>query len=226
MRNFLIVLIVCFTIYSCNDRIVQLPETSNSEIVEIFDVSPIYIFYNDETGKAEFNRNNMIGSTNWLVNIDKRLTLAQVLPHLQYLREKRNKDSMHKNDKARNYFSCSNQEIQNLAFIDFTDVVFESNKGSRKAPNFPSFTFYCSANANSFDTITMTTVSEGYGVTEEYSYESLLEEIMGLLERGNVRLDLSYFSNLTFQDYISIKSQLLKIKNEKLEINNQEFIHN
>ncbi len=63
--------------------------TYNEEITEVIDVSPVYLFFDEVTDSVEFNRRNMISSTNWLVNIDKRLTLKQVLPHLQYLQEKR-----------------------------------------------------------------------------------------------------------------------------------------
>jgi len=51
-------------------------EVENAEITEVLDVSPAYIFY-DETqpDSTLFNRKNLIGTTNWLVNVDKRLTL-------------------------------------------------------------------------------------------------------------------------------------------------------
>ena len=45
------------------------------------------MFYTKDTGDIEFNRRNMISTTNWLVNIDKRLTLKQILPHLKYLQD-------------------------------------------------------------------------------------------------------------------------------------------
>ena len=227
MKNLIVALIVCFTIYSCNERIVQLPETTNSEIVEVFDVSPIYIFYNDETGGAEFNRNNMIGSTNWLVNIDKRLTLAQILPHLQYLQEKRNKDSMHKNENARNYFSCSNQEIQNLAFIDFTEVEYINEH---------SFNYY--SKISQIDTTSKIEIqfkspseigltAPNSGLLTYYSnIKKLIEDLENQYLDKKRELIVSFYDSISFQSYISLKSELLNMKNKKLEINNQEFIHN
>ena len=65
---------------------VELPQINKTTISEIVDVSPAYIFNNMATpDSVEFNRKNLISTTNWLMNVDKRLTIKQVLPHLQYL---------------------------------------------------------------------------------------------------------------------------------------------
>ena len=160
----------------CNlQREVQLPHTTLNEITEVQDVSPVYIFYDEVNDSAIFNRKNMISTTNWLVNIDKRLTLKQILPHLQYLQEKRNKDGMHKNENARNYFTCFNPETKGLSFIDFTDIVYieQSIKGD------------------------------------------LSDSIILQIE-----------SNASFQDYITLKSELLQLNTDSLSVSLREFIHN
>ena len=83
----LILLIICF---SCgNDKVVLLPEISHSEITDIKDVSAAYIFYNEtKPDSTELNRKNLISTTNWLVNVDKRLTLRQAIPYIQFLQNK------------------------------------------------------------------------------------------------------------------------------------------
>ena len=124
MKHLFYVLILLSLLSCGSDKIVQLPEIENATITEIHDVSPIYMFFDKETDTIEFNRKNMIGTTNWLVNIDKRLTLKQILPHLQYLQEKRHSDGMHKNENAKNYFTCHDLSINNLGFIEFTDVYY------------------------------------------------------------------------------------------------------
>ena len=110
----LLFLFTFFLLTSCNKRLVQLPETTNKDITEVIDVSPVYMFYDEETDSVEFNRRNMISATNWLVNIDKRLTLKQILPHLQYLQEKRQGGEKH---SFHNYFTCNNTDLKNLSFI-------------------------------------------------------------------------------------------------------------
>ena len=120
------VLVIGLVVLSCNnERVIQLPEIENAEITEVIDVSPAYIFY-DETqpDSTLFNRKNLIGTTNWLVNVDKRLTLEQAIPHIQYLQNKRKKASMHKNENAKNYFTCNDTSIKNLGFVEFTDIKY------------------------------------------------------------------------------------------------------
>ncbi|MDA9343831.1 hypothetical protein N8258_03095, partial [Algibacter sp.] len=123
--KYFILLITMFFVFSCgNKKVLHLPEISHSEISEINDVSHAYLFY-DETQKdsVELNRKNLISTTNWLINVDKRLTLKQAIPHLKFLQEKK-KNSSHKNKEAKNYFSCNDTSRQNLGFIEFTDVVY------------------------------------------------------------------------------------------------------
>ena len=97
-------LLLFLLILNCNnERVLQLPETEHSDITELLDMSPAYIFY-DETQQDStlFNRKNLIGTTNWAVNVDKRLTLRQAIPHIQYLQSlipllfvQNQKDSFH-----------------------------------------------------------------------------------------------------------------------------------
>ena len=78
------------TLFSCgNERVLQLPEIKNASITEISDVSHAYLFY-DETKEdsVELNRKNLIITTNWLVNVDKRLTLGQAIPKINSCKTK------------------------------------------------------------------------------------------------------------------------------------------
>ncbi|MGB5420208.1 MAG: hypothetical protein WBN21_15385, partial [Algibacter sp.] len=90
MKNYLL-LIILTVLFSCgSDKVIQLPEISHSEITEILDVSPAYLFYDEtQVDSIELNRKNLISTTNWLINVDKRLTLKQVIPHIKYLQDKK-----------------------------------------------------------------------------------------------------------------------------------------
>jgi hypothetical protein len=223
MKKKLVFISLLIFVNSCKKRIVQLPETPNNEITKILDVSPIYIFYSEETGEAEFNRANLIGTTNWLVNVDKRLTLEQVLPHLQYLQKKRNKRSMHKNDAARNYFTCSNPEAESLAFIDFTEIEYRNElykkylKLNSDVPNnIRPIEFHSLQSVNIYDS------------TGKLVLEKDITSVINYLEEYNesVKLISNFLNEISFQDYISIKSKLALLKNDKIEISNKEFIFN
>jgi hypothetical protein len=218
------------------DREVQLPHTTNNDITEVLDVSPIYIFY-DETkpDSVDFNRRNMISTTNWLVNIDKRLTLKQVLPHLQYLQEKRHGDGMHKNKNAKNYFTCFNPETENLSFIEFTNVKFETS-------NIENDTFYTNnvltkddhrlmASYHSYSNLPLVfnkndNIKLGF---QNITINQLKDKISFYLEEYNFIgfIIYPYFhEKLTLKEYIIYKTALLELEFENVEIDDNEFIIN
>ncbi|MBT8265120.1 MAG: hypothetical protein KJO41_12185 [Bacteroidia bacterium] len=221
-----LLVLVLITFLSCNERSVQLPETTNQTILEISDVSPVYFFYNEESGEMKFNRNNLIGTTNWLVNIDKRLTLEQILPDLNDLQKKRRKDGIHKNESARNYFTCSNPDIQNLAFIDFTNITYRTE----------SITDYLITNPFNDNTKVQVfinfkkdgAIDIGKKLMVKSSDMTNFESDLLQLSRSEALTDYLYLNfneDLSFQDYISFKSILLEIEGTELEVSQEEFIY-
>ncbi|TPV34091.1 hypothetical protein FJ651_08005 [Paucihalobacter ruber] len=129
MKNIFIVIFALFLIACSNeDKTILLPHVETSVINEIKDVSPVFIFFNPKKkDSVELNRKNLISTTNWLFNIDKRHQLQKIIPSINELQEKRKDAKLHKNEKARNYFSCNDLEKQTLGFIDFTEVEFAFN---------------------------------------------------------------------------------------------------
>ncbi|MEZ4797420.1 MAG: hypothetical protein R2785_09640 [Flavobacteriaceae bacterium] len=224
--NRILLLLLIFT-FSCAERELQLPVTTTNEITEVLDVSPIYIFYNDETGEADFNRNNMISTTNWLVNIDKRLTLKQVLPHLQYLQEKRQGDGMHKNESAKNYFTCFNEDTKSLSFIEFTEIeYFEGSSADylTKISDLINSNTIITIEINSINDITIANTN-----SENLSSKTNISGVLSTLNQLNNQENLIYLNfelSLNFQDYITIKSKLLEIEFDSIFIYEKEFIHN
>lgn len=227
MKQYLLILIISSLILSCNQKEVQLPETNNRSITEVSDISPIYIFYDEDSGTAEFNRNNMIGTTNWLVNIDKRLTVGQILEHLKYLQDKRGKDGMHKNELARNYFSCSNPDIQNLSFIDFTDVIYHDEPIFEFMKSVPAKDSLSTRTFINFKNERLIDVGRNFAI-EEISVTDFVESLKTITSRDDLvdELYLNINADLTFQDYIWIKTKLLELtKDEQIILANDEFIY-
>lgn len=226
MKRLFPLLIIGLLFVSCSERIVQLPETTNKDITEVLDVSPIYMFY-DETqpDSIDFNRKNMISTTNWLVNVDKRLTLKQILPHLQYLQEKRQGDGMHKNENAKNYFTCHNTDINNLSFIEFTDTnFFFKNEYSRK-PERPIL-------LGSIYVSSLNSIHIGYSEMD-HNYEeapitidNLNEFLRDFVNDVELPIQISFSSDISFQDYIRIKEELLKLKWKYIKILEDELVYN
>ena len=228
MKQLIFTLLFLILLTSCNKKTVLLPETNNKDITEILDVSPVYLFY-DETqpDSTEFNRKNMISTTNWLVNIDKRLTLKQILPHLQYLQDKRHGDGMHTNKSAKNYFTCSNPELQNLAFIEFTDVVYHNESSGdylSKVSNLSDSRNAISIVFNLNDEITFID-SNSKSFISKINSNHLIQSIKENDSLENI-IYLNFHEDLNYQDYITYKSLLLELDLKHSKISNQEFLHN
>lgn len=219
MRYFLL-FCLAISIFSCGkDKVLQLPEISHSEISKINDVSAAYLFYAEtKTDSVELNRKNLISSTNWLINIDKRLTLKQVIPHIKFLQEKK-RNSSHKKENTKNYFTCNNASKKNLGFIEFTDLVYDTKGGQIGTVN-----NYSIAVINLNNIIIYPLNQSDY----KTSITSFVKDINKTLynDKGNSSISLSFHNNLSFQDYISFKSILLKLDLENVTISNHEFIFN
>lgn len=215
-------------VFSCGkEKVIQLPEINHSEISEITDVSPCYLFYNEaEKDSVELNRKNLISSTNWLLNIDKRLTLKQIIPHLTFLQNKKS-NSSHKKEGTKNYFTCNNTSKKNLGFIEFTDVVYHTE----------TFQDYLNAHKN-FDfsnkmKIDFINSKEIYAEFPVYNLSGLVLnqsnfkkyiEIALANETQAMEIMLFFNENLSFQDYVSFQSTLSNLNLKNILVSPHEFI--
>ncbi|WP_298536300.1 hypothetical protein [uncultured Algibacter sp.] len=226
MKNlFLSIIFIC--LISCGeDKAVQLPEISNSKVTEINDVSAAYLFY-DETlrDSVELNRRNLISTTNWLINVDKRLTLKQVIPHIQYLQEKKG-NSSHKNENAKNYFTCNDTSKQNLGFFEFTNSVYKNASiiplvGDEIFNKKHNFIIYF----NTENDIQIKSFPDNEDPIHS-NIKNIKNDLITLTKRLNndLNISLSFNSGITFQNYISMKSLVADLPSEKLSITDIEFI--
>jgi hypothetical protein len=123
-----IALLLCF---SCgNKEDILLPKSDRTIVKEVVDLSPIYIFFrvNGKDTLAEVNRKNSIITTNWVLNIDKRLPLRLVIPEVMKLQQRKREEKEHRNELAQNYYSYADSIGKNLAFIPFTNVYYKMEK--------------------------------------------------------------------------------------------------
>jgi len=228
---YLLLILIC---YNCNnERVLQLPQIENADITEVLDVSPTYVFYDEtQSDSTLLNRKNLISTTNWLVNIDKRLTLRQAIPHIKFLQDKKRNAELHKNKNAKNYFTCNDTSISNLGFIEFTDVYYEFSEPVDKSldllkllpndlyENFPSKDGFLEL------PIEINTDNKTELKNEIIKYIEILElSISDEMKITGFSLVLYFEENLSFQDYISIKSQLEKLSTDKVRIGTNEFIY-
>lgn len=203
-------------LWSCgNEKVIQLPEVQHAKITEILDVSPAYIFYNEtQPDSVELNRKNLIISTNWLFNVDKRLTLEQAIPKIKFLQDKKRNAKMHKNEAAKNYYTCNDTSIKNLGFIDFTDVNYVEEINSEN-------NYIITINHLNDITIHHNDVK-----LSEVDIDNLIIQLEKNFNKNeeNTVLTLHLNKQLKFQDYITVKNRLQNLNFETIVIDNNEYI--
>ncbi|WP_051169883.1 hypothetical protein [Mesoflavibacter zeaxanthinifaciens] len=208
--------LITLFLWSCgNEKVIQLPEVQHAKITEILDVSPAYIFYNEtQPDSVELNRKNLIISTNWLFNVDKRLTLEQAIPKIKFLQDKKRNAKMHKNEAAKNYYTCNDISIKNLGFIDFTDVNYVEEINSENNSILA---------INSLNNITLKHQDLKLSEVDIDNLIIQLEKNFNKNEENTV-LTLHLNKQLKFQDYITVKNRLQNLNFETIVIDNNEYI--
>ena len=208
--------LITLILWSCNnEKVIQLPEIQHAKITEILDVSPAYIFYNEtQPDSVELNRKNLIISTNWLFNVDKRLTLEQAIPKIKFLQDKKRNAKMHKNEAAKNYYTCNDSSIKNLGFIEFTDVnyVEETNPKNNSI-----------IAINSLNDIA---IHHNDVKLSEVNIDDLIIQLENNISNNeeNIVLTLHLNKKIKFQDYITVKNKLQNLNFETIVIDNNEYI--
>ena len=217
-----------FFMFSCgNEKVLHLPEVSHSEITDIKDVSHAYLFYDEtKTDSVELNRKNLISTTNWLINVDKRLTLKQAIRQIKYLQDKK-ANSSHKNETAKNYFTCNDTSRKNLGFIEFTDVSFKNESLDSYSGIVSSFEDSGNSTAIAFEDDNKITIAST--VLKTVILETTKDSLSYYLKKCdtiNGVILLNFNEALTFQNYIEYKSLISKTVLNHAEISNMEFIFN
>jgi hypothetical protein len=130
MIKYLFGVVVLLCVSCGNKEDVLLPKSDTTVVKEVVDLSPIYIFFriNGNDTLAEVNRKNSIITTNWILNIDKRLPLRLVIPEVMKLQKRKREEKEHRNELALNYYSYADSIGKNLAFIPFTEVYYKMEK--------------------------------------------------------------------------------------------------
>lgn len=210
MKIFICILILIIT--SCGGKeTVLLPQSNKTIISKVMDHSPIYIFFKTEGNDtlAKVNRNNTIGSTNWIFNIDKRLPLHLVVPVIIKLQEKKRNVVAHKNELAENYFSYSDSVGKNLAFLPFTKVYFKENK-----PKFGTAIFFTK---NGVIKVNNQIVNK----------EKLKDYLKNLPSYKPNYYTFCFDKKLSFEGYIQSKIFIrnLKLNDLKLNAENEEYVY-
>jgi biopolymer transport protein ExbD len=204
-------LVILFIILSCgNKEDILLPKSNVTVVADVKDHSPIYIFFrtNGKDTLAEVNRKNSIITTNWILNIDKRLPLRVVIPEVIILQDKKRQEKAHKNEKAENYYSYADSIGKNMAFIPFTKVYYKMEKPFSGNPR---ISFY----------------KDKIQVNDSLVSKAILEDYLNNMRKENdTPFILCFDKNSSYGSYIQNKIFIKSIKlNKKLSFDdNQEFV--
>ncbi|MFV5700731.1 hypothetical protein ACM55F_02565 [Flavobacterium sp. XS2P12] len=205
-------LIVLFTFLSCgNKEDLLLPKANTTIVKNVDDLSPIYFFFRTK-GKdtlAEVNRKNSIISTNWILNIDKRLPLRIVIPEIMKLQDKKRTEKVHKNEKAQNYYSYADTIGKNLAFIPFTNVYYKLEK-----PKSEIVVFFMKNNEVQVNNV----------IVKKEKFQDYLNTLPS--DKSN-KYVFCFAKELSFGSYLQyeILIQSLKFSMSEFNVGNEEFVY-
>ncbi|WP_159021566.1 hypothetical protein [Formosa sp. L2A11] len=214
MKQLSLIMLLLLCLSCSNDKELKLPEIEHSKITEVLDVSPAYIFYNTKAeDSVELNKQNLISTTNWLVNVDNRLTLKQAIPVLMALQKKK-RNASHKKKGVENYFTAFNPEVKSLCFVEFTHVNYDLKT---------KVNAYLKTLEDQAEVLIFSKTGVSFlGAT--YTIEDFVAHLNSMPNERHVFV-LNFENQLTFQEYLHIKDLLLTVKNPQVLIHTTEFIY-
>lgn len=225
--RYLYLLIVLFVSSCTNKKTLLLPEIKNAKVTEVLDVSPAYIFYDEsQPDSTLLNRKNLISTTNWLVNVDKRLTLKQAIPYIQLLQDKKRNAKMHKNENAKNYFTCNDTSIENLGFLEFTNVFYKYENPDfilslkENPDNITMLKFFKNGKLTIYNISgdAKITVAERENAFSIEDFDPILKSL------DNKVLVLLFQQEMSFQNYITLKSGFNAIDTKSITLSENEYL--
>ncbi|WP_149207716.1 hypothetical protein [Flavobacterium johnsoniae] len=204
-------ILIMYLLFSCGKKEdVLLPKSNISIVKDVQDHSPIYIFFKKE-GKdtiADLNRKSAIISTNWILNIDKRLPLKVVIPQVIKMQEKKRNEKMHQNEESENYYSYADSIGKNLAFLPFTKVFYKMEKPSRE-----NFVVYFRKGKK-----------QVFMGNKEIQISDILKCFYSIKFQKVPDLVFFFDKNMSYEEYIQYKILLQKDVTHNLDILPVEFI--
>ena len=220
IKVFRVLIIVVFITLSCQQKSVQLPTLDVVGIQDtIYNNSKIWIFYNLHGNDtiAELNRNNSVANTHWIFNIDKRLSLKQVIPLIQQLQAKKEKPSMHDNGEiSHSYYSYVDTVSNKLSLILFDSIEYVNKKSINRDSILKRDPFkHLFIECNTTDFFVNNVFVEK---------EKINDFITKQLDTSFLKINLSFDKNLSYQNYIHLKGLLQNIKNDSIIISKREYI--
>ncbi len=193
------------TLASCAKKEVMLPVIAADGIGQTENHSSIWIFFevSGQDTLAVLNKANKMLNTHWIFNIDRRLSMKEVIPVLQTMQQDRNKDSMHKKEGMKNYFSFADSKNQRISLVDFPPIDFVRSD---------EFDHRGAMTSDSTCVIGLTLLGENCRIGDrDYVIEDvdrIAEALKGCPDGKQGSFRLIYSENLGFQEYLAARAHL------------------
>lgn len=193
-KYFLLVAIALFVTACNNERKLLLPQAEISVLTTVENHSPVYLFFNEQSKDSlpEVNRKNTISSTSWIFNVDKRLSLQKAIPEIIKLQAKK-ESSLHKDATSQNYYSYSNSQKKELAFLPFTNSTYQMSAPKK------GMTLYFTKNNK------VTIVHQQDTIAQNIEFSNIQNTIHQNLDDVTPELSFCFDKNLSFNQYIQYK---------------------
>ena len=184
----------------------------------IYNNSKIWLFYKLEGNDTivEMNKNNKIANTHWIFNIDKRLTLKHILPHIKKLQEKKATPSIHDNGKiAHLYYSYVDTVANKLSLVLFDSVKYitlENNLSISLNKDFKHLQIHVKNN--------IITANDSV-----IAIDAINQYLSKQVDSTKLKIYLTFDRNVWYQNYIHLKATLQNLKNDSIVFNNSEYVY-
>ncbi len=227
MKKTILILLILTALSCAKKRDVKLAVVADAKISEMEDFSSAYIFYNDTNSTAELNRKNLISTTNWIIHTDKRLTLKEAIPQLDFLLRKREKAGLHKNESAKTYLSVSNTKTKSLSFIPIDSTFYMPNDEFAMfyIKEHPDFHMDLNTIRINFDHDNKITF-DGNAIEKEELNQYLVAHINFTAPHKETLIYLNFDETLSVQHYIENLLLIDSLASNKVKIAKKQFIYN
>lgn len=222
---YILIFITSFTI-GCQNKEIQIPTSDKPGIQEISNYSEIWMFMKvmEKDTTLQLNDNNLIGATNWIFNIDRHLNLSKVMPKIQSFQEKRLKRASNEKEKFDNYLSYSDTINKILSFVDISNIQYHFDTIQSKKNILKKLEYY-----KNYNNIHLSMGMKSYYLNEnkidKVDFFDTLTEFISFTENGQkTLLHLNFNQQITYQEYLNFKTQLLSYQKELFFIDKNEYI--
>ena len=212
----IVIILIFIVLTGCKQKSVKLPTLGVLGIQDtIYNNSKIWFFYKLEGNDtiAEINKNNKLANTHWLFNIDKRLTIKQIIPTIKKLQEKKAEPSIHDNGETTHlYYSYVDTVSNKLSMVLFDSVSYTTTKKAISLQD-------------GYKHIQLAAKNDAFYIdSKNIALDTLQQHLQSQLDSVKLKVHLNIDKNIKYQKYLYLKATLQNIKNDSIRIDLEEIV--